>query len=168
MNGYSHWALETRMQLIKQSTTIPKPIFCRDFSNWLVSFSVVDLWASFPRAGYFLGLTGYRERNQRSKLQRGIWFGAWPDSQMSMFTRPQRVCLGCSWLESELSGPGLRQATTPGGLEKHRTAYFQIYCFICEPKTIPNQSSWEENSIYSQTVLGTLSPIPPTQSKCST
>lgn len=60
----------------------------------------------------------------------------------------------------------LRQAS-PGGLGKHRPAYFQIYCFICEPKTIPYQSSWEEDSIYSQTVLGTLSTTPPTQSKCS-
>lgn len=51
-----------------------------------------------------------------------------------------RVCLGCSCLGSELSGLMSRQAS-PGGLGKHRPAYFQIYCFICEPKTIPKDHS---------------------------
>lgn len=37
-----------------------------NFSSWLVSFSAVHLWASFPRGAYFLHLTSHRERNQRS------------------------------------------------------------------------------------------------------
>lgn len=43
-----------------------------NFSNWLVSYSVVYLWATFPKAASFPGLTGYRKRKQGSELQRGI------------------------------------------------------------------------------------------------
>lgn len=40
-----------------------------NFSNWLVSFSVVYLQASFPRVAYFLGLAGQREGEKKSKVQ---------------------------------------------------------------------------------------------------
>lgn len=77
-----------------------------NFSNWLLSFSVVYLRASFPRVAYFLGLTGQGGKKIKGPSHKEVFdFGYHLVPRMTTLTRAERGCLGDSCLGSELSGP---------------------------------------------------------------
>lgn len=58
-----------------------------NFSNWLVSFSVVYLQALFPRVAYFLGLAGQRGKIKGASYKEVLDFEYHLVPKMATFTR---------------------------------------------------------------------------------
>ena len=86
VTGLSHWNAVYEEEHYYSKTHILQTKW--NFSNWLVSSSVVYLWASFPRVAYFPGLTGYRKRKQGSQVtKRYLISGTSWFHRMPMFTR---------------------------------------------------------------------------------